>query len=70
MVSLFLGVQHKGLAGESICSVDATFDCDRVNTSVYAELFDVPIAFLISFQNFRALSEPSEASRARCPSPF
>lgn len=46
MVSLYLGVQHKGVAGKSICSVDETFDCDKVNSSVYAELFDIPIAFL------------------------
>ena len=46
MVSLYLGVQHKGGAGESICSVSQTFDCDKVNTSEYAKLFDIPIAFL------------------------
>ena len=46
MVSLYLGVQHKGIAGKSICSVNQTFDCDKVNTSTYAELFDIPIAFL------------------------
>jgi len=46
LVSLYLGVQHKGIAGKSICSVNQTFDCDKVNTSVYAELFDIPIAFL------------------------
>ncbi len=44
-VSLYLGVQHAGLS-ESICSVSATFDCDKVNTSTYSELFGVPIAFL------------------------
>jgi protein-disulfide isomerase/uncharacterized membrane protein len=46
MVSLYLGVQHKGVAGKSICSVNQTFDCDKVNSSAYAELFDIPIAFL------------------------
>ncbi len=46
MVSLYLGVQHKDAAGKSICSVSQTFDCDKVNSSVYAELFDIPIAFL------------------------
>ena len=46
LVSLYLGVQHKGAAGKSICSVDQTFDCDKVNSSAYAELFDIPIAFL------------------------
>ena len=46
MVSLYLGVQHKGVAGKSICSVSETFDCDKVNSSVHAELFDIPIAFL------------------------
>ena len=46
MVSVYLGVQHKGAAGKSICSVSQTFDCDKVNSSVHAELFDIPIAFL------------------------
>lgn len=46
MVSLYLGVQHKDAAGKSICSVDQTFDCDKVNSSAYAELFDIPIAFM------------------------
>ena len=47
-VSLYLGVQHKGAAGKSSsCSVDQTFDCDKVNSSAYGELFDIPqIAFL------------------------
>ena len=45
-VSLYLGVQHKGAAGKSICSVDQTFDCDKVNSSAYGELFDIPIASL------------------------
>jgi len=44
-VSLYLGVQHKGLAGDSICSVSSTFDCDKVNTSAYSEVLGVPIAF-------------------------
>jgi len=46
MISLYLGVQHKGVGGKSICSVNQTFDCDKVNSSAYAELFDIPIAFL------------------------
>ena len=46
MVSLYLGVQHKGVAGKSICSVSQTFDCDKVNASEYAELAGIPIAFL------------------------
>ena len=46
MVSLYLGVQHKGGSGDSICSVSQTFDCDKVNTSEFAKLFDIPIAFL------------------------
>jgi protein-disulfide isomerase/uncharacterized membrane protein len=46
LVSLYLGVQHKGIAGKSICSVSQTFDCDKVNTSEFSELFDIPIAFL------------------------
>jgi protein-disulfide isomerase/uncharacterized membrane protein len=45
VVSLYLGVQHAGVS-DSICSVSATFDCDKVNTSTYSELFGVPIAFL------------------------
>jgi protein-disulfide isomerase/uncharacterized membrane protein len=46
MVSLYLGIQHKGVAGKSICSVSQTFDCDKVNASAYAEIFGIPIAFL------------------------
>ncbi len=46
LVSLYLGAQHKGVDGKSICSVNQTFDCDKVNSSAYAELFDIPIAFL------------------------
>jgi len=46
LVSLYLGVQHKGIAGKSICSVSQTFDCDKVNTSEFSELFEIPIAFL------------------------
>jgi protein-disulfide isomerase/uncharacterized membrane protein len=46
MVSLYLGVQHKGVAGKSICSVSQTFDCDKVNSSAYAELFGIPVAFM------------------------
>ncbi|MEC9391384.1 MAG: vitamin K epoxide reductase family protein [Myxococcota bacterium] len=46
MVSLYLGVQHKDGADQSFCTVDELFDCDKVNSSVYSELFDIPIAFL------------------------
>ena len=31
---------------QSFCTVDELFDCDKVNSSVYSELFDIPIAFL------------------------
>ncbi len=46
LVSLYLGVQHKDGADQSFCTVDELFDCDKVNSSVYSELFDIPIAFL------------------------
>ncbi len=45
-VSLYLGAQHLADAGSSLCSVNATFDCDRVNRSEYSSLFGIPIAFL------------------------
>lgn len=44
--SLYLANQHIAVdAGAvSICSVSETFDCDKVNTSKYSELFGVPVA--------------------------
>jgi len=46
-VSLYLTVQHHAASGAaSVCNIDATFDCDRVNSSEYSELFGVPIALL------------------------
>jgi protein-disulfide isomerase/uncharacterized membrane protein len=44
--SLYLANQHLAvLCGEtSICSVNETFDCDKVNTSSYSELFGIPVA--------------------------
>ena len=45
-VSLYLGLQHHSSAGQSACSVSEYFDCDAVNSSVYAELGGIPIAFL------------------------
>jgi len=47
-VSLYLARQHLSAmhGGESICNIDATFDCDRVNTSEWSEMFGVPTALL------------------------
>lgn len=45
-VSLYLGLQHHSSAGQSACSVSEYFDCDAVNSSAYAELGGIPIAFL------------------------
>lgn len=44
-VSIYLAWSHlTALAGgDSICSIDSTFDCDAVNTSKYSELFGVPL---------------------------
>jgi protein-disulfide isomerase/uncharacterized membrane protein len=45
-VSLYLAHQHITVAcGEaSICAVNATFDCDKINTSAWSEMFGVPTA--------------------------
>jgi len=47
-ISLYLARQHLNAlhGGESICNIDATFDCDLVNTSAWSELFGVPTALL------------------------
>ncbi len=44
--SAYLANQHiTVLCGDtSICSVSETFDCDKVNTSSYSELFGIPVA--------------------------
>lgn len=44
--SAYLANQHiTVLCGDSsICSVNSTFDCDKVNTSSYSELFGIPVA--------------------------
>jgi protein-disulfide isomerase/uncharacterized membrane protein len=44
--SIYLANQHIAvLCGDtSICSVSETFDCDKVNTSSYSELFGIPVA--------------------------
>ncbi len=39
-----LNLTHGVGAFESGCSIDATFDCDRVNTSDWSELFGIPIS--------------------------
>jgi protein-disulfide isomerase/uncharacterized membrane protein len=45
-VSAYLANQHIAvLCGDSsICSISETFDCDKVNTSSFSELFGVPVA--------------------------
>ena len=47
-VSVYLTVQHHAVTdgAESVCNIDATFNCDAVNSSTYSELFGVPIALL------------------------
>ncbi len=44
--SVYLANQHIAvLCGDSsICSVSETFDCDKVNTSSWSELFGIPVA--------------------------
>lgn len=44
--SIYLTVQHyvANSGGHSICNVNATFNCDTVNTSTWSELAGVPIA--------------------------
>ncbi len=39
-----LHLTHGVGAFESGCSIDATFDCDKVNTSDWSELFGIPIS--------------------------
>ena len=46
LVSLYLGAQHLDSAGTSLCSINAVFDCDKVNRSQYSELMGIPIAFM------------------------
>ena len=69
MVSLYLGVRHKDTAGESFCTVSEVFNCDKVNSSVYSELFDIPIAFLGSsfYAGVIALAILSLQSREQYP---
>jgi protein-disulfide isomerase/uncharacterized membrane protein len=45
-VSAYLANQHlAAICGEvSICSVSESFDCDKVNTSDWSELFGIPVA--------------------------
>jgi len=45
-VSLYLGRQHHPAFAESVCNIDEVFNCDVVNTSAFAELGGIPIAFL------------------------
>jgi protein-disulfide isomerase/uncharacterized membrane protein len=46
LVSLYLGMQHIDTGSPSVCNINATFDCDRVNRSQYSELAGIPIALL------------------------
>ncbi|NOY26372.1 MAG: vitamin K epoxide reductase family protein, partial [Oligoflexia bacterium] len=46
VVSFYLGWQHLDGAGSSICSINETFDCDKVNRSAWSELYGVPISFI------------------------
>ncbi len=44
--SLYLANQHLSVicGDSSICSINETFDCDKVNTSSFSELFGLPVA--------------------------
>ncbi len=46
LVSLYLGMQHIDSGAPSVCAINATFDCDKVNRSQYSELAGIPIALL------------------------
>lgn len=46
LVSLYLGMQHLDTGAASVCTINATFDCDKVNRSQYSELAGIPIALL------------------------
>lgn len=64
LVSLYLGVQHLDSAGSSFCSINQTFDCDKVNRSEYSEVFGVPVA-LMGAGFYAAVLAVSALGRAR-----
>jgi protein-disulfide isomerase/uncharacterized membrane protein len=56
-VQIYLTSHHYDLMygqldAKSFCSVNATVDCDSVNTSSYSEIFGLPIALLSAFVLF------------------
>lgn len=46
VVSVYALAHHFELAGGEFCSIGDTLDCDKVNRSVYSEIFGVPVALL------------------------
>ncbi len=45
VLSGYLFLQHDATGERSFCDINETINCAAVNTSAYAELFGVPVAF-------------------------
>lgn len=72
LVGLYLGVEHVVQSADPICSVNATFDCGKINQSQYSELFGVPLGFLgtgfyAGVVAVAALARPGKARFSRAP---
>lgn len=46
LVSLYLTYLHFSPEASGICQLGPAFDCDKVNKSMYSELFGIPVAIL------------------------
>lgn len=46
VVSLYLTYLHYSPEASAICQLGEAFDCDKVNKSMYSELFGIPVAIL------------------------
>ena len=46
VVSIYALVHHFELVGGEFCYIGNALDCDKVNRSVYSEIFGVPVALL------------------------
>ena len=46
IVSVYALAHHFELAGGEFCSISDALDCDKVNRSVYSEIFGAPVALL------------------------
>lgn len=46
LVSSYSLVAHYATSLYSVCNVNETFDCSSVNTSIYSEIFGMPVALL------------------------